>query len=417
MNRSQVAGKVKGEICEFSGKLCQGLPKVVGRFVKEVLYGILCKQSVRVSEVARSLNEPIRLIKTENRLCRQLGRKELGERITENVMEQAAFHVKEDTLLILDTSDVTKKYAKKMEYLAEVRDGSEKTIGHGYWTLRVVGAELKGVKITPLYERLYSQDAPDFQSENEEILKGVDGVRRHVGDRGIWVMDRGGDRRKLLVPFLERAMKFIVRLQGDRYLVHRGRKVLAAGLSVSCPMRYRERVIKEESAGEKVYDIEVGFRRVRLPGRAEPLALVVVRGLGSEPLMLLTTVRVVKSRRSLLFVALSYLRRWQIEETIRFAKQVFRVEDIRLRRYQRLQNMIAIAAAAVHFVAVWLGEGLKLGILVHHALKASKRLFVIPNFRYYALADGIKAFLEGGQTPFRAGKTQPRADPQLMLPI
>ena len=384
MNRSQVAGKLKGQICQFSGKLCKGLPKVAGRFVGEALYGILCKQSVRVSEVARSLNEPIRLIKTENRLCRELGRRELGEKITGNVIEQGAFHVKKDTLLIIDPSDVTKKYAKKMEYLAEVRDGSEKTIGKGYSTVRVVGAELETVKIIPLYERLYSHDAPDFDSENTEILKGVDRVLRHVGDRGIWVMDRGGDRRKLFVPFLDRKIDFIVRLEGGRYLAYRGREVLAKELAASCPMVYRERVVKEEPSGEKVYTIEVGFRRVRLPGRSEQLALVVVTGLGSEPLMLLTTLKVVKSRKSLLFVALSYVRRWQIEETIRFAKQAFRIEDIRVRKYERLQNMIAIVAAAVHFVAVWLGEGLKLGILAHHALEAAKRLFGIPNFRYYS---------------------------------
>jgi len=203
------------------------LPKVAGRFVGEALYGILSKQSVRVSEVARSLNEPIRLIKTENRLCRELGRRELGERITEKVIEEGAFHVKKDTLLIIDPSDVTKKYAKKMEYLAEVRDGSEKTIGKGYWTVRVVGAELETVKIIPLYERLYSQEAPDYDSENTETLKAVDRVRRHVGDRGIWVMNRGGDRRKLFAPFLDREIGFIVRLEGDRHLVYRGRKVLA----------------------------------------------------------------------------------------------------------------------------------------------------------------------------------------------
>lgn len=390
---------------------------MVGRFVAEALYGILSKQSVRVSEVARSLNEPIRLIKTENRLCRELGRKELADRITERVIEQGAFHVHRDTLLVIDISDVTKKYAKKMEYLAEVRDASEETVGKGYWTVQVVGAELETVKIVPLYGRLYSQDAPDFDSENTEILKAVDAVRRRVEQRGIWVMDRGGDRRKLFVPFLDRKMDFIVRLEGGRDLVYRGGKVLAKDLGASCPMLYRERVVKEERSGEKVYTIEVGFRRVRLPGRAEQLALVVVTGLGSEPLMLLTTLKVVKSRKSLLFVALSYLRRWQIEETIRFAKQAFGLEDIRVRKYERLQNMMAVVLAAVHFVAVWLGEGLKLGILAHHALDASKRLFGIPNFRYYALADGIKAFLEGSQTPFRTGKAQPRADPQLMLPL
>lgn len=417
MNRSQVAHKLKGQVQEFSGKLSKGLPKVVERFVEEMLYGMLCRQSVRVAEIARALNEPIRLIKTENRLCRQLGRQGLADRITHHVIEQGAYHVKRDTLLIIDTSDVTKKYAKKMQYLAKVRDGSEKTLSRGYWTVRVIGADLDEVKIVPLYERLYSQNAPDFDSENQEILKGVDSVRGEVDSRGIWVMDRGGDRAKLLVPFLNRGMGFIVRLKGNRHLVYRGRKVLAVDLATSCPMLYRERIIKEETSGEKVYNIEVGFRRVRLPGRDERLVLVVVRGLGREPTLLLTTLAVVKSRKSLVFVVLSYLRRWQIEETIRFTKQAFQVEDIRIRKYDRLQNMIAIVSAAVHFVAIWLGEGLKLGILAHHALEASKRLFLIPDFRYYALADGIKAFLEGTETPFRAGRARQRADPQLMLPI
>ena len=79
--------------------------------------------------------------------------------------------------------------------------------------------------------------------------------------------------------------------------------------------------------------------------------------------------------------------------------------------------MIAIVSAAVYFVAVWLGERLKLGILIHHALQADKRIFGVPDFRYYALAEGVKAFLAGCEAPFRGGKVQPRADPQLILPI
>jgi len=420
MNRNQIANKLKGQIREFSGKLSKGLPKVVGRFLEEMLYGILCRQSVRVSEIGRALNEQIRLIKTVNRLCRQLGRCGLEKRVTENLIEQAAPHIEKDTLLIIDPSDLSKKYAKKMEYLAKVRDGSEKKLSKGYWTVRVVGAELDRVKIIPLYEHLYSQNAPEFESENTEILKAVDCVRRRVGDRGIWVMDRGGDRRKLFHPFLQRGMRFMIRLQGDRHLIYRGKKVFGIDLATSCRMPYRERIIREEGSTEKVYSIEVGFRTVRLPGREERLAMVVVKGLGREPLMILANVEVVKSRKSLMFVVLSYFRRWQIEETTPlawFAKQAYQVEDIRLRRYDGLQNMIAIVSAAVYFVAVWLGEKLKLGILAHHALQAAKRIFGVPDFRYYALADGVKAFLAGCEAPFRGGKTQPRADPQLMLPI
>jgi len=38
------------------------------------------------------------------------------------------------------------------ETMKRARDGSEKKIGKGYWTLRVVGAELETVKIIPVYE-------------------------------------------------------------------------------------------------------------------------------------------------------------------------------------------------------------------------------------------------------------------------
>ena len=149
-----------------------------------------------------------------------------------------------------------------------------------------------------------------------------------------------------MVPFLDRGMRWMIRLQGDRHLIYRAGKVLAIDLAASCPMLYAEQIIKEERSGEKVYNIEAGFRRVKLPGRKEQLSLVVIKGLGHQPLMLLTNLEVVKSRKSLMFVVLSYFRRWQIEETIRFAKQTFKIEDIRLRKYDRLQNMIAIVLAA-----------------------------------------------------------------------
>jgi len=54
---------------------------------------------------------------------------------------------------------------------------------------------------------------------------------------------------------------------------------------------------------------------------------------------------------------------------------------------------MVLATAAAYFAAVYLGLGMKLRILAGHVLKASKRLFGIPDFRLYALADGIRQFL------------------------
>jgi hypothetical protein len=74
----QLSHKIRAQITRFSGKLSQGLSKPNCRFVDEVIYGLTASGSVMLSEISRSLNETIPLIKTENRLCRNLGKRDLA---------------------------------------------------------------------------------------------------------------------------------------------------------------------------------------------------------------------------------------------------------------------------------------------------------------------------------------------------
>jgi hypothetical protein len=393
MNVAKIAKKIQEQMHQFAGKLSQGLPKTAGRFVEEALYGIQSRGSVRLSEIARALNEAIPLQKTINRLSTQLKRPGLLEHIEQAVIAEGSHRIKKDTLLILDVSDITKPYAEKMQYLAEVRDGSNKVLGAGYWTVQVVGVACGGKEITPLYHELYSQQAPDCTSENRELFKAVDGVSKHIEGRGIWVVDRGGDRKKVFDHLLDGQKRFIIRLVGDRHLVYRGRKIAAIQLATSCAMAYSGRVVKQDKDAEHAYNIAYGFKKVRLPGRKEQLFLVVVKGFGQEPMMLLTTERMYKQQKRLWWVVEVYLTRWRIEETIRFVKQSYQVEDIRVLTYDRLRNMMGLVLAASFFAAVYLGFRVKMKILVAHVLKASKRIFGIPDFRYYAIADGIRELL------------------------
>jgi hypothetical protein len=413
MDDSRIAERLREQMKRFSGTLSCGLCKPARRFVAEAVYGIQAGQSVMLSEIGRSLNEAIRLKKTENRLSNELRRPGLGAHLTGNLLRMGSSRVGVDTLLVLDLSDIIKPYARRMEHLTMVRDGSTGRIGKGYWTLQVIGAELDEVKVTPLYHRLYSHVAPGFESENSEILKCVDGVRRHTAGRGIWVVDRGGDRRKLYKPFLDMGIRFIIRLTGTRHVECGGSRVEVRELAERCPMLYADRVVKEDDGKERVYRIEYGYRRVRLPGRRERLTMVVVRGFGKEPMMLLTNVEVKRSRRSCSFILDSYLRRWQIEDTIRCMKQSYGLENVRVLSYERLQNLMVLALCAMYFACVYLGDRARLRILAHHALRAGRRLFGIPDFRYYALADGIKRLLEALRRPFVARLV---SGPSLMQP-
>jgi hypothetical protein len=416
MSISHVAGKLRDRIDDFSGILSKTFCKTERRFIHEMVYGIQAGQSVRLSEIARSLNENIQLKKTIERLSSRLGRKGMAEEITERVIQHGKGRIKENTLLIVDPTDITKPYAEKMEYLAKVHDGSNNTIGSGYWMLEVIAADTGEREVVPLYQSLYSQEAPGFESENAEILHAIQTVCRYTGNAGIWVIDRGGDRRKIFIPLLEKDRKFIIRMRGDRHVIFRGETRSMEEVARGCPLVYADRVVKETKGKERAYNLEYGFRKIRLPGHKNSLYLLVIRGFGETPLMLLTSIELRKKRSLLWWVLESYLTRWRIEETIRFIKQSYNLEDVRVLTYERLRNMMALVLAAVHFAAVYLGRRPKLEIMAVHIIKAAKRIFGIPDFRFYALADGIGAIL--GRTdkgPYKRKILSPKGPLQLFL--
>lgn len=64
----------------------------------------------------------------------------------------ASQRITADTVLCLDLSDIRKEYAKKMEYLATVHDGSTGEMHPGYWLCDITGAEMNGREIVPLYQ-------------------------------------------------------------------------------------------------------------------------------------------------------------------------------------------------------------------------------------------------------------------------
>lgn len=409
MNVNQVAYQLREQIGKFSGIFSPRFSKPEGKFIEQMLYGIQASQDIKLSSIGRALGEKIALKKTEERLSHHLKKAGLDREVQAAVAAEAAGRIRRDTLIVVDSTDIRKAYAQRMPYLGEVRDGSSGEIGKGYWGCVAVGCEPRKRRIIPLHQRLWSAEAPDFISENEQILTVVDMVREAVGQRGIYVIDRGGDRNALFIPLLDRGLRFIVRLIGNRNLVFRGREQLAEEVARTCPRMYKDVLIKEEPEQEKRFDLEYGYRPVKLPGRVEQLYLVVVWGLGAEPLLLLTNVALTPARRSLWFVVLGYLTRWLVEETIRFIKQSYHVEDIRVLNYDRLKNLVALVLAAAYFSAVWLGETLKLAILAARVTNVAKRFFGVPDFHYYALADGIATLLSRlGR--WIGGRSSPEAD-------
>ncbi len=104
-----------------------------------MLFGIQASQGVKLSSIARSLEEGIALIKTEDRLSRHLKAKALESHLRSRLVRMGSRRMEANTVLCLDLSIVRKEYAEKMECLDRVWDGSQGEVYQGPWLCSVTG--------------------------------------------------------------------------------------------------------------------------------------------------------------------------------------------------------------------------------------------------------------------------------------
>ena len=368
-------------------------------FLGQMLFGIQASRDTLMSEIARSLQEDILAKKTQERLERHLATDGMGAKIHGSILCDAAPGIGESTLVIVDPTDVQKECADKMPYLAKVWDGSKGRVGDnlGYTLCMAIACENGCRKIVPLMLRLWSSVHPEYVSENDEVEQVIGQIAATTNGRGIFVYDRGGDGDGMFGFYIRHGLDFIVRLVGDRHLLNWGGKteksqVLARDLAAGCAMRYEDSVLSKSH--NKVHNVRVkyGSMPVRLPDWPDAdLHLVVVKWPGGEkPMMLLTTLNAVRTRKALWEVVQGYLTRWRVEDTMRFIKQSYRLEHMRLFDYQRLKNMAALVVAVAYFAAACLGRKVKLDALAKHVAKVSRKMFEVPEFFYYAIADGLR---------------------------
>lgn len=389
MNENSIIGsKIKRQMQIFSNNLSADLSKARKRFISQMIFGIQASRDIKLSNISRSLNEEIKLIKTENRLSRNMQTEDLTEELNKRLIREAANKITKDTVLALDLSDINKPFAKKMDYLAQVWDGSEGKVDTGYWICEVTAAQVNREEIVPLYSELYSQEESSFKSENEQILKAVNAVNEKTHQRGIWVLDRGGDRYILVEELNKIGARFIIRTSGKRNVAletGEEEKIIRLAETLECNECYKVAVDKEGYTE----NIEVWLgQQNNIKLRGVDISIVVVKGFRQEPMILFTNTN--GPAKEILEM---YLTRWKCEESFRFLKQEYKLEDVRVRRYTALRNTVTLLHCVFYFLSVHLGKRLRMNILLKKILEKAKRFFQVPVFRQYAIADGIYRIL------------------------
>ena len=415
MNDSKTAAKLRAQLKRFLRELLPHFSKPKVAFLGDMFYGLMAGGDVKLSKICRAYRPSITMKKAGDRLCMHLDDTTIEKTLHEFIAKKVARRVKSDTLIIVDPSDIQKPYATQMDFLSKVWDGSKGDIGEnlGYYGCMAVACENGGRRPMPMHLRCWSPDAPGFTSENDELEKVFDILIAATGKRGIFIYDRGGDNIGFYRYFLRNNIDFIVRLK-SRYVISWKQKLLCDDLAAQCTMRYTDTITFDSHGKEVSVSLDYGVVPVRLPDISDKLLhMVVVRGFGQKPMMLLTTLAKTTTRKDLWQVVTAYITRWRIEETIRHIKQAYNLEDIRLLRYGHLKNMAAIVLATAYFCMTWIDNSDKRALLAKSITDASLRIHELPDFHFYAIADGIKMLLSrcGRWTGF--GKEDVDDDPDL----
>ena len=280
-----------------------------------------------------------------------------------------------------DTTDISKKYAKKMEKLTPVRDGSDSTkskvvINLGYL---IEGSCLwYRNRLTPLILNLFSTIEEDFKSEKEKTKDNLHLLdRADILSKCLHLFDRGYDDISFMVFCIKELMiRFIIRAtskrlvctiddfkegisecktQKDKTLLFYPLPILAKTLTFRKHSDYplysfawKTVYLKGPSFPKNSSDlVQVNVLFMRFNGNKDIGIEEDFKCFENE--LYFYTTEDIDSINDAVFIFLSYLNRWKIEMFFRFIKQIFNIEKICILAFEKIVTLIGILPIACNY--------------------------------------------------------------------
>ena len=368
------------------------------KFLRDSTIGLIrCGKPV-VCQMARHLpNQRTRFLSRLDRLEAHLVKQsEFDDQVKSALPEVWLSFVHDDTPIILDLSDIAKPLAKKMDYLATIRDGSTGKLVNGYWLVELY-ASLSRKNPVPVLLEPFSHQEPYSPGQNPVVLAAVHKIFELTNKRGVLVVDRGFDGWVMFEDWLDNKYRFVARLVGKRHLLRFYGGSEQSGILQRMPVRAQQ-LAEQTPTPHRFYKLvkrhgkpalgitQIGRVKVRLPGREEELTLVVSRLAGNDKPMMLLTNLPVKNLADAKRVLRFYIRRWECEEGIRFLKNQANLEKIRTFRWSAIRRLVLLTVLVMTYLD-WLVE--EHPNICDRLVYLSQPLPDKPDFLLYRLLGGL----------------------------
>lgn len=390
--------EMKREMLNFSKKIAKGVKNPTTKFVMDMQYGLAKGGSCLISNIARNLDETIKLNYTIDRLCDNLSNLCMEEKkiIWNNYLDEVKENIdKENAVVLFDDSDINKEYSKKLEDLDKVIDASskDKRIVNGYHVCEATVLTKNEKQPMSIYSKIYSCKSEGFKSKNAYTLESIEEAEKVIGENFTGIFDRGYDDKKLFKYMSDKKHKFVVRLEDKRTLLFKGKK-----RSVEEVAKTRKgKIIYKAIFNEEEYELTVSYTKAVLPYNKKEYTLVIVYGLNEEkPMKLLTNIEV-KEKEDIIRIVRLYLSRWRIEEHFRGKKQEYDFENMRVRTLESMNNLNMMLTIHLGHIAI-LADNINKKMLTIKIIYASKSLKETAIVWLSQIARGIREILKYAHT-------------------
>jgi len=397
INYTMECYEMKREILNFSKKLSQGVNKRVSKFVCDMQYGLSKSKSCLISEISRSLDEPIKLRNTIERLCDnlQLLKQEETNIIKKNYLNEIKDYFSEEPISVFDDSDIAKRYGKKFEDLDQVIDASdpEKKVVNGYHVCEAVILGKNEKQPFSVYSEIYSCKSANFESKNKYTIESIDTVIKVLNRKCNMVFDRGYDDNKIIDYVDKSGNYFVIRMNDRRNFLFKGRKKNAYQEALKRKGKVKMELWFED---EKV-EISVSHTKVTFPSNKKDYELVFVYGLSEERPLILLTNREIHSKEDVIKVVRLYFYRWRVEEYFRSKKQEYEFENMRVRTLKAMNNLNLMLMIQMGHIGMLI-EDMNRKLLSIKIIERSKSLRRKVLIWFNQMAKGISEILSSAKT-------------------
>jgi hypothetical protein len=392
LKRKALMESISSNLHGFLKKIGKNLSLPDKKFLRDATIGLLRCGKPIVCQMARQFpTQRTRFLSRLDRLEAHLVKdSNFDNKIKTELPANWLPFIKDDTPIILDLSDLAKPFAKKMDYLATVRDGSTGRLVNGYWLVELY-ASLSRKNPVPVLLKPFSHEEPDSPGQNPVVINAIHKIFELTDKRGVLVVDRGFDGIIMFEDWLDNEYRFVARLVGNRHLmpVYKGfgkTFIRADLLAEQTPTPYRFHKLVKRRGKPTVAITHIGWSKVRLPGRDKNLTMVVSRMAGKDKPMMLLTSLPVENLKDAKRILRYYIRRWECEEGIRFLKNQVNLERIRTLRWSAIRRLVLLAVLVMLYLG-WLVE--KHPNICERLVYLSQPLPDKPDFLAYRLLAGL----------------------------